>query len=196
MAPVIMFIFIAMLACWAFLLCLARKNPGVIALLAIPLGIACLYIGLNCQYSDIELIANFLFPPDDMHLQIVSTPLSEESTVYPLAFTNKYPGNYSISIQIPSGYKRPAHEEAKTILGMHCRIFDGSKLVREELHKDGEPVWGAHKIYAFSYWYYKVPQDLPRSVPLQFEITLLGDIAQFLAENKGAKLVIGKGSDE
>jgi len=173
-----------------------RKLPAaVIALITIPSLIVICLIGLNCTPEKSPMV-NLFFPPDDLYSPLASVPLSESQTVYSLTFQHKYPGNHVLAIKIPSGYKHPNDKEGKAMLGMHYKIFDGSKLICEENYKDGIPAWGIHKIYAFWYWYYKVPQDLPRSVSLQIEITLLGDVAQFLEENKGAKLVIGKKSDE
>jgi len=184
------------LAGLAVIVYLSRKAPVVVAILTIPVGLIGLLIGVNCRYSDIETIANFFFPPDDIEEQGIEILLSETSTVYSLTFLHKYPGNHFIGITIPSGYKHVTDKEGKAMLRMHYKIFDGSKLVHEELYKEGYPLWGIHKIYCFSYWEYKVPKDLPRSIPLRFEVSLLGDIASFLAENKRAKLVIGKVSDE
>jgi len=148
------------------------------------------------NYSEFEPLINLVCPPDDLYVPLASVPLSATTTNYSLEVQHKYSGNHSVVIQTPSGYKHPVDKEGKAMLRMHYKVFEGSKLIREEICKDGYPFWGRDKIYCFSYWDYKVPKDLPRSIPLRFEISLLGDVASFLAENEKTKLVIGKVSDE
>jgi len=164
---------------------------GIITTIPLILGFT-----LMCWFWGFERTVNLLFPPDDIGVPLASIQLSEMSTNYSLTFQNKYPGNHSFSIMIPSPKQRLDGETERMILGMKCKVFDGDTLIYEEVFNTGKPLWGIDRIYGFSYWHYKVPQDLPRSVPLRMEVSLLGDIAEFLEENKGAKLFIQKWSDE
>ena len=173
----------------------ARRNTIVVVLLMITLGVSCFFTGLKCEYSNFERMVNFLSSPDDIDVPLASTPLSEDQTVYLLTVQHKYPGNHRLSIAIPS-YATPDDDAEKTVLDMRCKIFDDVNPACREIHLQGSPVWGSDRIYAFSYWDYKVPQDLPRSVPLHIEVSLIGDVAQFLLKHNGAELLIQKSSDE
>lgn len=185
------------LAGLAVILYLSRKVPVVVVILTIPVVLLGLLI--NCRHSEIEMAINFFFPPDDLGSMNVSMPLSETSTVYSASLQHKYPGRYSVWIWISSP-KRPDNEDKKTILDIHCKVFEGNEIIHEKNYVTGTPLWGSDggifKVYGYSYWDYYVPKDLPRRVPLRFEISLLGDVAQFLKENNGAELVIDQRLDK
>jgi len=145
--------------------------------------------------SDIETTIYFLSQPMDLFDSYASVPLSANSTVYSLTFKNKYPGNHCVVIEVP--FERTIDETMeKTKLGMQCKVFDRSQhILYEQMEEEGSPRWGWGS-HGFSYCHHKVPQDLPRFVPLRLEVSLIGDIAKFLEEHEGAKLVIRKFSDQ
>ena len=184
------------LVAWVALVWAFRKKPRVwVSLAALPvivLGGISLLIALN--YSKFEPLVNLVYPPDDLYTPLASVPLSETSTVYSLEFQNKYFGNHRIAIEVP--FDRTIEEALEKVrLEVQYKVFDKSqRLLYEQADTTGSPYWGRDR-QGFSYCHYKVPEDLPRSIPLRMEIALTGDVASFLQENKGARLLITKASD-
>ena len=91
-------------------------------------------------------------------------------------------------------FKRNIGETGIIKLNMNCKIYNGVELIFHKENIQGSPFWGDN--FGYSYFQYEVPYILPRSIPLQVEILLIGNITEFLFENKGAQLVIEKFSDE
>ena len=164
----------------------------VFASICLCVGSICLIIKLN--YSEFEPLINLFCPPADLYVPLASVPLSATSSSYSLEFQHKYTGNHQVEVVVPS--KRLFSEMKEPMLGMHCKIFDCPlHVLYEKVNETGSPFQGTN-YHGFSFCRYKVPEDLPRSVPLRMEISLTGDVAQFLQEHKDAELVISKGSDK
>lgn len=137
---------------------------------------------------------SYLFsPPRDLYSPYSSVLLNEATNTYSLMASHKYDGNHCISITVPE--RRETGKTGGAKLFMDCKFYDNGRLVLTRSDEEGVPFWKGDS-YGYQYCYYDKARVVSTTTVIRVDVILTGNVREFLRENKGAVLSVGKASDK
>ena len=137
---------------------------------------------------------NFFFPPSDLYVPLSSEKLLKSPHHYSVAASHKYPGQYEIQIQASSssgiGILYEVRFSAEVIIS-----YGDKELFRASLEKPEYQFWG-NDDGGIVLVNYRVPETVQRSLPVQIDVILNGDIQHFIDKYGDSQIQVKKRSDE
>jgi hypothetical protein len=151
----------------------------------------------STRYPRLRRIAQFFFPPTDLHEPLVETPanVSMEGMAVEFDFVHRYPGLHSLDldvpVEVPTGVIPPGTDAL--VLSVSCKDSSGHEL--SERTKGGVPYWGRGH-WGISILTYGVPDQFSFGDRIHCRVTPVSGGSVFARESPRHQFVVTKASEE
>lgn len=145
--------------------------------------------------TDLRVLIQMAFPPDDLFANKVEVPILEDVNSYEIVITNKFIGNYAIRIKVPNGVHECEIFQLKPPHLQYVKYFwEGGTFEQSPCKRSWYSIGDDSCL--FSYESVRVPTDVPQSRQIKVWVQLPKEAQKFFIEHPGCRLIFGKDSDE
>lgn len=131
-------------------------------------------------------------PPEDLWQPLAHEEIKGDKRIYKFRIFHKYVGNHCLVLSFD---RLGSMQIVKHDLKMRFLVRKEETVLCDKTLEKAWPYWGRDES-GLTFYKYKVPQDLPIREPFVAEISIQGDIEEFIEHYGTTELILRKASDE